>query len=1099
MIRFIYGTYGSGKTTAILRDIARDTAAGIHTFLIVPEQESVQSERATLELLPPSSQLHLEVVNFSRLYNRVCREYGGLSYRYITSPIRHLLMWQNLRELAPLLEEYGNLSMRDTSLCDLMLSARNECKACGISPVQLEEAAKKLSSDAPLAKRLRDLSLIFASFDRLVEENYSDSADDLSRLYDVLKKENFFKGCNVYIDSFTSFTAVEHRIIEKIFAQSENVTVTIPIPYPEYQDISTAGVQESLRHLLASAQQHGGNETVCLRKNRRAASAALAHIAANLWNMELVTEDSRAYTDGSIHMEICNTPYAEAEAVASHVLELLRAGERCRDIVVLTRDPDRYRGIIEPAFEKNEIPYFFSQKTDLSTLPPVKLLLSALRIKEYNWQKNDIISHIKTGMYDFSERSIDLFEEYVNTWNLHGQRFTDRDWTMNPDGFAEEISERGKGILSAANEVRTRLTEILQKFFILLDASETVPDLCRAVYGYFEDLSLDEKLRLLAIAEWEQGNRKEARVIRDLYGILLNALADIATAMPQEPANTEEFALILKTVFGDTDVGSIPTSVDEVVIGSAAMLRPANPKYVFVLGLCEGEFPAAIRDSGVFSSGDRSTLSDLGMELSSDNSIRSSDELMYVHRAFAAPSHGLYLFTTTSELNGKPKTPSLPFNRVIALFSNLTPHRYTGSDLFYLPGAPKSAASHLRELHGTPEGEALRAALTEHLPQIGTLSEESASATECRVSEETARSTTGDSIRFSSSRFEAYVQCPFQYYCTYILGLREKKQASFRASNMGTFIHYILEHLLRLAISESKDGTFPDDETLIQMTEKTVEDYIHRICPEELRTSRRLRHLYTRLKRLSLLMVRNIVEEFSHSQFRPAFFELSTNGREGNPSPMEFVLEDGCRVSFSGIIDRVDLLKKGGEVYVRIVDYKTGTKTFSLDDVAHGINIQMLLYLFTLCRNRDSRFAQQIGLQQDQALTPAGVVYLSANVPIIQAEDYNSEEAVLRQASDSLKRSGLLLNDIEILRAMNDEMSSRFLAGIKQSKKDDSLSGDALCSAESFEQLYTQIKKTVKGITSELRQGKADATPIQYHAKDPCSYCNMKPICRKAD
>ena len=193
----------------------------------------------------------------------------------------------------------------------------------------------------------------------------------------------------------------------------------------------------------------------------------------------------------------------------------------------------------------------------------------------------------------------------------------------------------------------------------------------------------------------------------------------------------------------------------------------------------------------------------------------------------------------------------------------------------------------------------------------------------------------------------------------------------------------------------------------------------------------------------------------------------------------------------------MDLLKRDGQVFVRVVDYKTGSKVFSLDDVAHGINIQMLLYLFTLCRNRNHEFAGRVGLPPDGALTPAGVVYLSANIPVIQAEDYDSEAEVLKKAQDSLKRSGLLLNDVEILRAMNDQLSSSFLAGIKQSRKDESLSGDALCSQDSFEALYAQIEDTVKQITMRMRGGQADASPLTLGGKNPCDYCTMKPICRK--
>lgn len=1096
MIHFLFGSPGSGKTTSVLNSIQQDTAAGIHTFLIIPEQETVQSERKTLELLPPSAGIHLEVLNFSRLYNRVCREYGGLCYRYVTNPIRHLLMWQNLKELSPLLEAYGN-DTEDEALSEIMLSAINEMKACGIRPEELESVGNRLKeTDAPLSARLRDLSLIYASFERLVAQNYSDSADDLSRLAEMLIHHRFFENCHVYIDSFTSFTAMEHKIVERIFAQAKEVTVTIPLDAPDSQSISSEGIRRSFKALQKSAKLHGTPDTVILSQNHRAKRDSLAYLSKNLWQMEVSDSSSKPLSDGSITLELCDTPYAEAEAASAHILELLRKGERCRDILILTRDPETYCGIIEPALEKNEIPYFFSEKTDLCTLPPVKLLLSALRIKQYHWQKNDIISHLKTGMYGFSLRDLDLFEEYMDTWNIHGSRFTDGDFTMNPDGFETEISPRGEQILMAANRVRKDLTERLERFFILLDASDSIADQCRAVYRYFTDIKLENRLLELADIEQSRGNRKRAEEYRALYSVILNTLADIGSALSEESASTEEFFSILRTAFRQTDIGTIPTSVDEVTIGSAATLRASNPKYTLILGLCEGEFPAAIKDHGIFTTGDRHVLSEMGVELSEDADTRSSDELFYVQRAFSSPSHGLFLFASTSKNDGKSRIPSLPFQRVSTLFSDLSPHHFVGSDLRYLSGSAKSAVPYLRMIRHTSEGAVLAKVLEEYIPNVTTQTETDAQTVSCRVDPVAAHVLPPNSVRFSSSRFEAYVSCPFNYYCTYVLGLREKKSPSFRASHMGSFVHYVLEHLIRFAVEHAEDGIFPDDETLIKKTEETVSEYIDQVCPEELKKSKRLAHLYRRLERLSLLMVRNIVEEFSHSEFRPAFFELNTNGKDENPQPMEFVLKDGYRVSFSGIIDRVDILKKDDEVLIRIVDYKTGTKLFSLDDVEHGINIQMLLYLFTLCRNHSNSFTKKLELEDGIAPTPAGILYLSANIPVIQAEDYGTEDAVLTQAASELKRSGLLLSDEVVLHAMNDQLSPAFLAGIKKNK-DGEMVGKALIDREGFSSLYDQIHETVERITMALREGHADATPLQYGGRNPCEYCNMKPICRR--
>ncbi len=1097
MITFLYGTHGSGKTTALLSQIARDTEAGIHTFLIVPEQEAVLAERMTLSMLPASSQLYLEVVSFSRLYNRVCREYGNLSYRYITKPIRHLLMWKNLRELAPLLEEYGNLAASDSSLSELMLNAVGECKACGITPGMLENALRKLDRESPLYRRLRDLSLIYASFDRLVSEEYSDSSDDIARLYDTLKKEDFFRGKHVYIDSFTSFTAMEHRVVEQIFAKAGQVTVTVPLSRPDCMDIDSESIRRSLARLKKSASLFGTPREILLHGNRRATSPALAYLSENLWRLDLAAEPSTAaFDDGSIVMELCSTPYAEAEAAAAHILELLRGGARCRDIAVILRDVSKYRGILEPAFEKNGISFFMSEKTDLCALPPIKLILSALRIKQFNWRKNDVISHIKTGLFDFDLRSADLFEDYIDTWNIQGSRYLGDDWSMNPDGYVETVSERGKEILRAANEVRRQLTGPLEKLFIGLEASETIPDMCRALYAYFLDISLEDKLAHLAVKEAERGAVKQALQMQALYGVILNALADLATALPEEAADTEEFYSILKQLFEKTEIGSIPTSVDEVTVGSASTLRASGIQYAFVLGLCEGEFPAAVQDSGIFSASDRKMLSELEIELSSDSDSRSSDELMFVRRAFSVPSKKLWIFSHTSEIDGKERIPSLPFERVRKIFPALPIHTYSGSDLHYLAGSPKSAVAHLRFLDGTPEGASLRQALVPYLPEAAVKSRAGLSAKKETVSPDATAKMMGDTLHFSFSRFEKYVNCPFSYYCKYILTLRESKKAKIRADSIGSFVHFILENLVKNTVSEMDNGNMPTDEELIRLTALQTGLYLDRICPSEERRSAKLRHFYERLQKLSLLIVRSIVEEFRDSDFRPAFFELKSDGKGQNPAPLVFCADSGTSVSFYGVIDRVDLLSKDGEVYIRVVDYKTGSKTFSLDDIHHGINIQMLLYLFTLCRNQNPEFLHAIGAENGKMPHPAGVVYLSARIPVIEADSYSDEEEILKKAEKELSRSGLLAADEELLHAMSHSLSPELLAGIKKSKSGE-LTGSALTSHEKFEKIFADMQDVILNIAREMQKGKADASPLTYGSNDPCQYCEVKAVCRK--
>jgi ATP-dependent helicase/nuclease subunit B len=354
-------------------------------------------------------------------------------------------------------------------------------------------------------------------------------------------------------------------------------------------------------------------------------------------------------------------------------------------------------------------------------------------------------------------------------------------------------------------------------------------------------------------------------------------------------------------------------------------------------------------------------------------------------------------------------------------------------------------------------------------------------------------------LELSPSSFEKYVKCPFNYFCSNVLNLREKKDSVFKSNDAGTFVHYILEILIKNAIPQDPKDPIPDDETLIELANKTVEAYISRICPPALIDSKRLSHLYSRLKNIALLVVRNTVKEFSASDFRPVFYELRVDGKDGHPSPLIFKLADDSEVCFTGIVDRVDLYRSGDEVYIRVVDYKTGAKTFSLKDLDAGINMQMLIYLFSLCRSKSPDFKKAVGIPEDKNAIPAGVMYLSSHIKMIEATDYDVEDSITETAENSLSRTGLLLHDEDILRAMNHALDSKFLANIKYKEKEDVFTGEALVSNDGFTDILKKLEDTVVKIATELHSGKADANPLIYNKKSPCDYCQAKPVCRKAE
>ena len=1098
MINFIFGNHESGKTSKILEMLAKDASEGISSLLIVPEQEAVQAERLTLQKLPASSQLSLEVLNFSRLYNRVCREYGGLSYSYITTPMKYISMWKSLREVSPLLTKYSSNAENDPAFVGTMLSTVMQLKSSGISIGELEHAAEEcMASDSELSARLTDIIRIWGTYDIFVSDVYSDAADDLSKLCDILDEHNFFSDKNVYIDSFSSFTSIEHKVIEKIFAGAKNTTVSICLPYPSYNDISTESIEKSLKALKKSANKWGGHTDIVLSDNSKNKIAPLSYLSNNLWRLDTASEQSDIPpADGHIVAEICDSPYAEAEAVASHILELLEDGARYRDIVIIARDAEKYRGILEPALSNAGINFFFSQKTDLCALAPVKFIMTAIRIKQYGWRKNDVISHIKTGLCSFTLRESDVFEEYINTWNISGARYTQGEWTMNPDGFSARISERGKAILATANDVRGRLCEPLENFFTELDMAKNMADICHAVYRYAEKAEIREKCRQLAHRELSFGNKKTASELLGVYDTILKTLADIGEALSDVAPSIDDFYTVLKLAFEQTEIGTIPTSIDEVTIGSASMLRSSYPKYVFVIGLCEGEFPQIVDTKGLLCSSDLLALERLGVELGDSADIRSSNELLFVKNAFSAPSERLYVSYHTSDLKGSKKTPSLPFNRIFAIFPDVVKHKFVGSDLSYLAGSPTSAASHLRNITDYENRNAATLAISEHLPLVLSLSDSSVSTDECRINPDILREIIGDKIYVSPSSLERYVNCPFSYYASYVLALREPKVGRFAANHIGDFVHFVMEHLVKFMLPSDLNAPLPTHEEILQKMQETVDEYIKILDPDGILKSKRMEHLYKKLYRLSLLIIEATLKEFSDSDFRPAFFELKLDGKDGRPEPLELTLDNGARLVLRGYIDRVDLWKDGDDVFVRIVDYKTGSKQFNLSELDYGINIQMLLYLLCICSNPGARLREMTGLDNDSHPIPAGIVYLSSAMSKTQISSFDvTDEEIFDAAESKINRSGLILNDEKLINAISHSHSKDILLGVTH--KDGVYSGKALVDINQLGGIFEELKQTLINIGNNVYSGIADCSPMTNFGQDPCHYCTAKQICRK--
>ena len=367
----------------------------------------------------------------------------------------------------------------------------------------------------------------------------------------------------------------------------------------------------------------------------------------------------------------------------------------------------------------------------------------------------------------------------------------------------------------------------------------------------------------------------------------------------------------------------------------------------------------------------------------------------------------------------------------------------------------------------------------------------------CSVSPEIVKKIFGERLSLTQSRLEKYVLCGFDYYCSYVLGLRESKKAVFQLNDIGTFIHYILEMFMK---EITKDGTLNltlSDGEIDAILQKTVHNYLFELLGEDYALSNRTKHLFLRLNKLSFMIAKNLIGEFKESDFMPTYFELKVGMEEGGINALQFELKDGSTVSLRGIADRVDTYKKDGNVYIRIVDYKTGSKEFSFDDLKDGLNTQLLIYLFSLCKAQSDDTKKEFGCDEGGELMPAGIQYLSSNVPTVSVDSFCDGDNIEKLIQNEFTRSGLITDDPDIVYAINHNLDSKIVSKIKVND-DGVMEGKSLVGENGFDEIYTMLSETIIRVAESMRGGTADAIPLRKGEKAPCRYCKMKAICRSS-
>ena len=1070
MLHRIIGASGSGKTEYLFDRLGEALRSNKQCYVIVPEQQSVSYEAALCERFGDGVNLHCEVLNFERLPNRVARDYGGLCVNTIDKGGACALLSLVSESLRDRLAEYS-LVASDPDFATSLYSLISRMKMALITPDTLNKAIENdfPDGDERVKSKLADIALIYSEYEKRLNNGLSDPRDALTLLSEELKAKPFFRDSAVFIDNYYTFTEQEYAIIKEIIAQSSETYISFTVDYNRSFFEENRKSSERVKALA-----HNLTDDYYTGDSKRSKLQSLKYIEKYLWESNVAPINT---DDGAVKLITAKNRFEEVEAAASEICSLVRKGYRYRDITVIASKASNYSSLVDSVFARAGIPVYTSSKEELIAKPLFAFLLASISVVIEDFSLKSIKRYVKSGFTDLTIAESDALLSYARSWKLRGKAwYGDNEWTLDPEGYREgDLTKRGAKMLRTANKAREKIVPALSALRDTLTQKDlTVSKAVRALYNHLMVLGADERLRENAERYLKNGDREQSEREIQLWKILINMIDTLDTLVGDWEITPKRMQSVIRLMCDCVSLGAIPASADSVTFGDASLIRANGSKAVIVLGVCDGEFPSACSTNGFFDADEAVALEGIGLQLADTLDKQLNTNRFLVYAALSAPSERLVLLSPRSEITGGELRSSTAWLAVEKM----------------LPKAKESATEfnsdielYSREAIAANFPLITKCALRDEIEEaLKAQNQPYYSEAPLVCDKESVIDFKESCLNLSPSKFETYANCPFSFFGNYLLKLEEKKINEFSAPEIGNFIHKMLEAFMRECV---KDGRFlsPSRSERKDIIKRLSDDYLNFVLGPAAANDKQFMHTYGNMVKTVSFAADNLCDEFEKSEFTPSGFEYKIGLANEDIPAIEYDV-DGKRVLLRGSIDRVDTYEANGEKYVRVVDYKTYDKSFVTEKVPYGLDTQLLHYLYAYCEKNKT--------------VPAGVFYYGVTLPNVNITGRETEEEIAREIEKTIKRSGIVIDDVDVVRAMSND----FTTVPAKLKKDGTLytrgTAKRLYTKDDFVALENTLKASLKNIASDVFCGKMNISPLELDdiKTEPCKYCKLGDLCR---
>ena len=1105
-LQFILGNSGCGKTEYMMKELIVEEAVKNpkkNYLVIVPEQFTMQTQKKLVELSPNGAIMNIDVLSFKRLAYRVFDELGINDIEVLEETGKNIVLKKlaidhldELSVLKPNINRMGYISE--------VKSLLSEFVQYNITPAQLSDFINSDKLSPVLKAKLSDVLVMYNSFKDYMHDRYITAEEILNVLIECSDKSEMLKNSVIAFDEFTGFTPIQNQLMEKLLKLSDMVYVSVAIDSKEDM-YHSRGMQElfdmpkktiSLLMKIANRCKVEVLEPVIMDANYRFTDAPELHfMEQNLFRLK-----SNKYTDKPCNVQITNvkSPRDELTAVARKINDLVHNHNyRYKDIAIVSGDIDTYSNYAPSILGRYNIPYFLDTTKEILFHPFIEFIRAVIDIAVTDFSYSAVLRFLRCGFCDIEENDIDILENYLLATGIRTSALWEKRWLRT--GRKKEAYD-----LNKLNELRIEIYDLLAPFYEVFKEKESnVSRKIFAIYDLCINLSIAQKLAGRSQEYQNEGQQIKAKEYEQIYEIVMSLFEKYVQLLGDEILSIEEFKEVLDAGFDAAEVATIPPGYDNVILGDIERTRLNGVKILFFVGVNDGIVPKSAGKPGIISQYEREMLKSFDIELAPGAREQSFIQRYYLYINMTKPSQKLYISYSRTGSDGKSSSPSYLIGTIKRMFPELKEEIIDEIDS--LPDTSTIDAAREYLLNGPHDNKWYE--IARWFKESDTHRKEFNNYIEARyltykddpISKVVAHAIYGDTLKGSVTRLEQFSRCAYSHYLKYGLKLKEREEYAFLNVDIGNIYHDALyKYSIKLKESEFDWFNVPDEKRE-ELSEASINEAVGGYYNLSAYETAANQYQVSKMQKIFGQTVWALTEQVRRGEFIPTNFEVSFEEISGRLDESEDVLAfdigEKEKIQLTGRIDRVDEHKseETGDIYVKVIDYKSGAKDFNLVELYRGRQLQLVVYLNAAIANKE--------LNKDASIKPGAILYYHIDEPVIKTDAQLSDKELEKLLLKELIPSGMINGTDDMYLALDNTLDVETnpesdVIKVKLKKDGTPAATSQISSEEEFEIVREFANTKIKEIGRRIYDGEIRVSPVEQGQRTSCSYCPYEAVCK---